>query len=342
MIEKIFIRLAIIILFYSSVSVIAQDNFEKVAQSGMQYLKIGVDGAMVGKGESGISYVEGVSAMFWNPAGLSDLKGQEVMFSHNSWIADISMNVFAFGMDFNDWGVFGVNLLWMDYGELRRTSVATTIEQSAKGGYVDEGSFSPSDMALGLAYSLQVSEQFSFGGQVRYLYQNYGNNIIINNSGESVDSENTMSAFTFDFGTKYRTGFESLVIAMAIQNFSSDLKYHQESFSTPLTFKIGASMNLFDIYDSGTNNKLILSVDAIHPRDFSERLNLGLEFDYLGLFQLRGGYRINYDEANFTTGAGVKYSLSNNIGIRVDLSYMLVSSNRFTSPLQLTAGLYIF
>ena len=59
-------------------------------------------------------------------------------------------------------------------------------------------------------------------------------------------------------------------------------------------------MNMLDLYDDQSEAVLLLAIDAIHPRDYSERLNIGLEYNYLGLFQLRSGYRMNYDEGNFT------------------------------------------
>ena len=327
-------------IFFSAFSVMhGQNNFNKVAQSGMQYLKIGVDAAMVGRGEAGISAVRGVSSMFWNPAGLSQMDGHELLFSHNAWIADISMNAAAIGLNFDNIGTFGLSVLWMDYGDLHKTSVATSTEEAAAYGYVDEGLYSPSDIAIGLAYSRKISDQFSFGGQVRYLYENYGSNKTISFSGEEEITDNILSAFCFDFGTLYYPGFKSLAISMSIQNFSSDLKYQQESFSTPLIFKIGTSFNVLDLFDNKSKSNLLLAIDAIHPRDFSERLNLGIEYDYLGLFQVRGGYRLNYDEVNFTTGAGVKYSISNTMGIKVDISYIIFSSGRFSWPLQLTARL---
>ncbi|RJP69117.1 MAG: hypothetical protein C4539_08115 [Ignavibacteriales bacterium] len=332
--------IAILILFYSFNCINGQDNFNKVAQSGMQYLKIGVDAAIVGKGEAGISTVTGLSSMFWNPAGLSGIDNYEVMFSHNAWIADISMNTAAVGINVDNVGVFGLSVLWMDYGVLYKTSVATSIEESAALGYVDEGTFSPIDMAISLAYSKKISEQFSVGGQVRFLYEDYGTNETISLTGDISSTKNRMTAFCFDLGTIYNTGFKSLAFSMTIQNFSPDLRYQYEAFSTPLTFKIGASMNLLDFVDNTSRSKVMLAVDAIHPRDYSERLNVGLEYDHLGIFQLRGGYRMNYDEGNYTAGAGLKYSISNNVGVRLDMSYLILSSGRFSSPFQLTAGVY--
>lgn len=317
----------------------SQENFNKVAQSGMQYLKIGVGAEMVGRGEAGISLAKGTSAMFWNPAGLSELTFSEFFFSHNSWIADISLNAMGAGINLDNWGVFGASVIWMDYGELHKTSVAKSLEESAKDGYVDEGVFFPSDIAIGLTYSKKISTQFAFGAQIKYLYENYGSNITINTSGKESLTNNTFSAFCFDFGTLYYPGFKSLAVAMTVQNFSTNLKYEQESFSTPLTFKIGISMNILDFFENESRNSMLVALDALHPRDYSERLNIGLEYSYLGLFNIRCGYRMNYDIGNFTAGAGVRYSLSNNMGIKFDFSYMNENTGRLTSPLQISASL---
>ncbi len=336
--KNIFVTVVYLSFLISADMLFGQDNFNKVAQSGMQFLKIGVDAEMVGKGEAGISDVKGASAMFWNPAGLAELENHEFMFSHNAWIADISMNAAAVAIDLQNLGVLGLNILWMDYGDLLKTSVASTIEESVQYGYIDEGKFSPTDLAFGLAYSKKVSSQFSFGGQIRYLYENYGSNKTISVTGAETNTDNILSAVSFDFGTLYYPGIESLALSMTVQHFSTDLKYEQEAFSTPLTFKIGVSMNLLDFYDNQSQSRLTLAIDAIHPRDYTERINIGMEYDYLGLFRIRGGYRMNYDEGNFTAGAGIRYSISNTLGMRMDVSYIMTNKNRFSWPLQITAG----
>jgi len=329
----------IVLLIVSNI--FAQTNLKKVAQSGMEYLTIGVDAEMVGRGEAGISAVKGLSAVFWNPAGLAEIQDKEILFSHNSWIADISMESAAFGISFGGIGTFAVSAIWMNYGKLKATSVANTVSGSNQLGYIDEGTFTPTDMAIGLAFSRKISEQFSVGGQIRYLYENYGSNVIVMTDGTTQSVNNIAKSFSLDLGTIYYPGYKSLAFAMSIQNFSPDIKYQQEAFGAPLNFKMGLSMNVLDFFDHLSNSSLLLAVDAIHPRDYSERLNLGLDYDYLGLFQLRTGYRFNYDIGNFTAGAGVKYSLSSGMQIKVDFSYMIDGTGRFNNPFQLTAA-FIF
>jgi len=337
--SKIYFPVLIILLFSFISQIKAQSGLKKVAQSGMEYLKIGVGAEMVGRGEAGISSVKGLQSIFWNPAGLSDLEDKEVFFSHNSWIADISMDAAAVGMNFGNYGNFAVSVMWMNYGKLYATAVANTVSGSTKLGYIDEGTFSPTDMAVGLAYSRRISDRFAVGGQIRYLYENYGQNVIVTTTGGNQTVDNIMKTFSLDLGTVYYPGYKSLAFAMSIQNFSPDIRYQQESFGTPLTFKLGISMNMLDIFEDNPSSSLLLAVDAIHPRDYTERLNLGLEYSYLGIFQIRTGYRMNYDIGNFTSGVGLRYSLSNSMQINLNLSYIVDATGRFSNPIQITAAL---
>ena len=49
-------------------------------------------------------------------------------------------------------------------------------------------------------------------------------------------------------------------------------------------------------------NPLLVSIDAIHPRDYTERINLGAEYVLMDMIALRAGYRFNYDEEGLTAG----------------------------------------
>jgi hypothetical protein len=189
-----------------------------------------------------------------------------------------------------------------------------------------------------LAYARKISSQFSIGGQIRYLYEYYGSNIIVTTDGDEVSVDNQIGTLSFDLGTRYHTDFKSLAFSMTIQNFSPDIKYHYESFSPPLIFKIGVSMDLLDLINNPSRSQLLLAVDALHPRDYSERINVGLEYDYLGMFKLRSGYRYNYDEGDFTFGGGLRYPLRSGLVLRCDISYLMMPADRFVSPMQITAG----
>jgi hypothetical protein len=66
-------------------------------------------------------------------------------------------------------------------------------------------------------------------------------------------------------------------------------------------------MNLFDLLNIGTGSQPVLvSIDAVHPRSYSEQLNIGIEYIVLDMLFLRGGYMFNYDERGATFGFGLQ------------------------------------
>ncbi len=109
---------------------------------------------------------------------------------------------------------------------------------------------------------------------------------------------------------------------MSVRNFSTEVKYIEEPFQTPLTFKIGLSMNMMDIIDeNNTTHAFNLMVDAAHPRDYKEQLNIGGEYTFMDMFSLRAGYMFPADERGLTAGAGVKKDLED---FTIDVNYAYV------------------
>ena len=119
--------------------------------------------------------------------------------------------------------------------------------------------------------------------------------------------KNVANGIAFDFGTIYHTGWKSFTFGMSVRNFSQEIKFQTEGFQLPLLFTIGASMNLFDLFLTELRSQsLYLSVDALHPRSYSERLNIGLEYSLMDMLVIRTGYLMNYDERGFSGGIGVQ------------------------------------
>jgi hypothetical protein len=168
-------------------------------------------------------------------------------------------------------------------------------------------------MAIGLGYGRALSEKFVVGGQVKFVTQYLGESMI---PGEGM-KKNLADAFAFDFGTIYQTGFESLTFGMSVRNFSEEIKYEEEGFQLPLTFKIGISVNAFDFaMPDMEDQQLLVLVDAVHPRSHAEYLNMGLEYSYLNSFAVRLGYISDQDETDITYGLGL-----NQFGFGIDYAY---------------------
>lgn len=294
---------------------------QKLAQTGMKFLSVSTDARISALGDAGTA-LEGNSALiFYNPAGLGFLKGfADASLGQVNWIADMKYvhGTAAFNPVNGLYGVLGVSVLSADYGDLNET-----IRDPGEKGYSDLGVFNPGAIAFGVSYAKALSDQFSVGGNIKYVNQDLGSNIVgFNSEGGLKKKDYSENVFAFDFGILYRTGFKSLNFGMCIKNFSEEVKYEDESFQLPLTFKIGLAMNIFDIYSvlNKENHALMLSVDAVHPRDYYEQINFGLEYLFQKTFALRMGYSTPNDEHGFSAGVGLQQRYQNYM-IALDYAY---------------------
>ncbi|HKJ69627.1 MAG TPA: PorV/PorQ family protein [bacterium] len=306
----------------------AQDEqIEKVGQTGFQFLKIDVaarPAAMAGATTMGSM---GADAMFYNPAGLSEMGVSGDFFaSRVSWFADMNLNAGALAKDFGNWGVLGVNFVSIDYGKLIGTRVADN-EQ----GYVETGDLDVGAYAVGVSYARALTNKFKVGGQVKFTSQRLGSNLMPD--GETVKNE--VSTLAYDFGTIFYPGWQSFRFGMSVRNFSPQIRYEENTFELPLTFRIGAAMSMFDLIGGLSNQSLLFEVDALHPRDYSERLHLGAEYWYSDLIALRAGYKFNYDEEGLNLGFGINYGVA---GVKLKFDYAYSSFGLFNNVNRITIG----
>ena len=311
--------LTIIILAFTASNINSQT---KLAQTGLKFLSVGADARASAIGEAITSLESNSSARFYNPAGMARQTAfLDATFNMTQWIADINyMHASAAVAPSNGlYGVFGLSIASVDYGEFNRTIRAVGDED-----FVDLGTYSPTAIALGLGYAKALSDKFSVGGNIRYVYQDLGDGHVIsfNNDGSYEERGFDIDVFSFDFGILYKTGFKSLNFGMSLRNFSQEIEYIEESFQLPLTFKIGLSMNLLDLWEiSPDNHAFNFAVDAEHPRDYKEQIHFGGEYIFYNLLSLRFGYVTPTDEQGINAGIGLKHGLAGfNFG--VDYAYL--------------------
>ena len=287
-------------------------TIKKVAQTGLQFLKVDVGARSAAMGGAFMMVGDDANAMFYNPAGIGLMQnGFDFFVARTQWIADISYNAGGLAKKLGNWGNVGVSVIYCDYGsDIVGTRLATNDQ-----GYVETGNLEFGAYAVGLTYAKMLTNKFTVGAQIKYATQNLGQNLFAN--GKTV--ENKVSGLAYDFGTIFYPGFKSFRLGMSIRNFSPQFKYQNTAFQLPLTFTIGFAMDVLD-FMGDHKNSLLLAIDAIHPRDYTERINLGAEYWFMNMFALRGGYKFNYDEESLSGGIGIKSKLGG-LGLRVEYSY---------------------
>ncbi len=292
----------------------AHSVMKKVGQTGMQFLKVDASARAAAMGGAFSMVGDDASAMFYNPAGIGRMQNKLDFFSgRTQWIADINYTAAGLAKGFGNWGVVGVNVLFADYGD---DMIGTQVASNEKGYTKDTEPLDVGAYAFGLSYAKSLTDMFTIGGSVKYAGQQLGSSVVV---AGGAAKENKLNALAFDFGTIFYPGFESLRVGMSVSNFSGDVKYFDEAFQLPLTFRIGAAMDVMDIFGEH-ESPLLIAVDALHPRDYTERVHVGGEYLFKNMIALRAGYKFNYDEEGLTAGIGLKYSVAG-VNLKLDYSY---------------------
>ena len=296
------------------------DGVKKIAQTGMKWVSIPIGARGSALGGAFTAYSGDASALFWNPAGLGLLEGGSWFLSQTKWIAGIKVNAAAVSYSTKRLGVFGASFSAVQWGDIHGTRRTPT-----SAGYKETGIFSPTNWSFGLGWAFKVNQQFSIGAHVKYLYEKLGTTL----EGTMASPDRyvgEMSLFALDIGTLYYTGFKDLRFGMSVQNFSEEKTYRAESFPLPLTFRFGVAMDLSQFFQEESAHNFTLSIDAIHPRDYTERLHFGGEYGFNKMVFLRGGYKTNYDEEDWSLGAGLNLKMN---GMIVGLNYSYVNFSNF-------------
>ncbi len=268
----------------------------KVGTAGAKFLDIGISARAMGMGEAYTAIANDVSAVYYNPAGLTQIYSREAMFTHIDYPADINFEFAAIALPWEAAsGVIAFAFYNLNSGDIPLTSYAYpqgTGEQ-----------FRANDYALTFTYSRSLTEHFSLGTTIKAI-------------GEYYDNESA-TGWAADVGTIYDTGYRGFKIAMSIVNFGPDMKMITQEYPLPISFKFGSSFNFLENPD----HLATFSLEGAHPSDNLEQYNAGVEYWFQDRFSLRVGNRFNYDTDGYTAGAGLKWPFGEAAELRVDYSF---------------------
>ncbi|MFH1196219.1 MAG: PorV/PorQ family protein [bacterium] len=305
----------------------------KIAQTGFGFLEVSSDARSSGMAEAVNSLSGYPGALSYNPASMAEMPTLlNATFSINQWIADINyMAASVIVSPFSgDYGVVGISIQSVDYGDVEGT-INNPYDPS---GYTETGMISPTAFSIGVGYAKMLNDNFGVGGQIRYSVQKLGDGYVPTETGAEL-KENKASALSYDFGTVFKTGLKSLAFGMSVRNFSKEIKFESEDFQLPLIFTLGISADLFDFFEvPGPEQSLLLSLDTTHPRSHAEQVKFGLEYKFMNMFALRGGYVSGNDENDVCFGVGVTQ-----FGVELDYAYtpfgVFDNVQRFTARISL-------
>lgn len=323
---------AIFAAFASYAQVLPSFGNSRTGTTGMQFLKIAPDARSMGMAGSYISTVSDLSALYWNPAGLSRIDTAKYHFQagHTLYFAGINMSWGAFGMRTSRDAFFGINVMSLNVGEMEET---TEFQPMGTGR-----TFSPSNFVLSASYARILSSNFTFGITGKYAHEGMA----------GVATNNVM----FDLGLDYLIKeVRNLRFAVTLTNFGINVQPSGqvrilktngeedvdefETISVPTTFRLGASIDAIQ----KEKQNLRLSLQLNHPADNNETLALGAEYFFKKVFFVRTGYEFGQDEDGFPP-IGFGIALPRRFG-KITLDYSLNNKVRLGNVHRLCLGLQL-
>ncbi len=308
-----------------------------VGKAGFKFMDVEMSARAAGMGEAFSLIGDDANAIFHNPAGIAQIQDKkfDLTFCTVNWIADISLNAFGAVANLGTWGNLGISFFSADYGYSMGT--IPDFDPTSETGYIETGPLDFTAYAAGISFARRLTEKFMIGGNVRYAYEHLGESGFKESyESDSIWNEkNETNTIVYDIGTIFYPGFKSFRVGMSIVNFSTAVRYEYDegrtnSFELPLTFKMGAAIDVLDFLGEHPNYSLLVDFELIDPRDYSNRYHLGGELSILEILKLRAGYKFGYNEEGLCFGAGI-----NTANIKLDYAYSKFGAFDFVNRVSL-------
>lgn len=291
-----------------------------------EFLNIGVDASALGMANAVVAGTGDVNSGYWNPAGLVNIKDNELSLMHAAYFANIALYDYAgFAMPLDDRSAVGVSLIRFGVDDILNTT--QLIDANGTIDYNRISLFSTADYAMTFSYARRLPlDGLDLGANAKIIRR------IIGDFASSW-------GFGLDFGLQYRTGDWSFgAMARDITTSVNTWSIDEEQFATisgaiegqnqdlPETtevtlpkLQLGVSRSWRIRYDYSIRAEVDLMMrfaqtnDIISTGNFSASPAVGLELGYTGLVFLRAGVG-NFQNITQLDG-GERVGFQPNIGV---------------------------
>ena len=257
---------------------------------------IAPDARSAGMGDVGAATDPDVNSQYWNPAKYPfNISRAGVSLNYTPWlrqlVSDIDLAYLAGYYRIGDYSAVSASLRYFSLGEVQMTDGSNM-------------TINPYEMSLDVAYSLMLSEHFSLGAAVRWIYSDLTYNY--------TDDTAPGSAFAADLSCYYQNYINigerecQLGLGMNISNIGSKITFGGDNRSEfiPTNLRLGASLmvpidefNRFTI--AADANKLLVPTYPKRKADESQvDYDNRLQKDYYDVSSISGIFKSFGDAPN--------------------------------------------
>lgn len=284
----------------------------RLSSTGFGFLKLTTNARAVAMGDAYSAVGNDISAVFYNPAGLTQMETERAAtVGYTSWIVGSTLGTAAFAVK-TGVATFGVSATYFQSEEFEET---TSQNPGGTGRMVRT-----SDMALGFTISKQLTDKLAFGAQVRWIKEDL----------DLID----FSTVDVNFGTVFFTGYKSTRLSMTLRNLGADASVVAQDARVPTVFYLAGAGEIYG--NLGDPVSVTAAVEQAFFTDYAARYYFGGEAWIQNTFALRAGYKTGHTNESWSVGAGLKHEIG---GQRINVDVSLSTAETFEeNPIRLTVG----
>jgi len=296
------------------------EEVSNVGTSAAAFLEIGVGANSQAMGGAFTAIANDVSALYWNPAGITQLKKVSITANYTQWLAGTAHEYFGAVIPMGGRFAVGLSMNVLNYAD--KQPVRTIQLPEGTGEF-----YAASDMALAATVAATITDKFSFGLTTKYILQQLWHE--------------SASAFAIDVGVLYHTQIEGLRIGTTIANYGSELQMtgrdlrrpfdadetnysndrlnvllETDHFPLPLLFRFGLAYSFAPFQ----GQYVTLAADLNHPSNSVESIDLGVEWAVGRMIVARMGYQSLFDD-HAENGLSAGFGLAPQIGSSMQVGF---------------------
>jgi hypothetical protein len=271
--RRILFSLPVLSLIFSS-SVRAADD----AGLPGEFLNVGVGARPLGMGRAFTGVADDVDAVYWNPAGLSNFRSNQLTFQYSPLPVAGSYQYMAYAQPVNTRGSIGLSIINLESGKLARTTEVTSTE------FAETGDYDAYERAYLAAYAHRFTNRYASGLTLK----------AVENSIDDVKE----SGYGADWGNMFSVN-ENLQFGAMVRNIvQPTYKFNTEKETFPRILRAGGSFRTL-------KGHLLTALDVEKAMGESQnpRFHLGFEGHVIENIFFRAGI----DQTELTTGVGIKF-----------------------------------
>ncbi len=316
---------AAIMLSALNASAESKSDYFNPLQTAIPSLSIAPDARGGGMGDVGAATSADVYSQYWNPSKYANMENKGgVAISYTPWlrkiVSDINLAYLVGYYKLDERQALSASLRYFSYGEINLSDMP-----GPSGEVISQGTAKPYEMAIDAAYSRALSQYWSAGVALRFIFSDLMNGVIdeeVNTAAKTVAADiSAIYCRPFDLSDK-RTA--KLGIGTNISNIGAKVSYddHITEQYIPTNWRLGFNYEYpVDVYNKFSvsfdlNKLLVPSTPLESSYETREEYEQALE-DYhsygsiKGMFKsfgdAPGGFSEEMKEINWSLGAEYSY-----------------------------------